>query len=144
MKINVVNTVMGFVPALDEDSEKKRKMKIGAIYEVSIKLKRNYEFHKKYFALIRCAWEYQLERSVEHFKNDIELFRKTVEIAAGHCEVVYSIKRREWLEVPKSIAFDAMSEDEFQNLYERVKDVLYVYFLKHVTPEEFEGNLQFF
>ena len=28
------------------------------------------------------------------------------------------------------IAFDKMDEDEFQNLYERVKDVLFKYFLR--------------
>ena len=34
-----------------------------------------------------------------------------------------------------------MTEDEFRELYERAKDVLYKYFLKHVTVEEFEKNL---
>ena len=34
-----------------------------------------------------------------------------------------------------------MDEDEFTQLYERVKDVLFKYFLKHISVEEFEKNL---
>ena len=62
-------------------------------------------------------------------------------MAAGWCEPIYSIAQKEWIEVPKSIAFDKMDEDEFQNLYERVKDVLFKCFLKNISVEEFEKNL---
>ncbi|HNV62447.1 MAG: DUF1367 family protein [Rikenellaceae bacterium] len=144
MKFNVVNTATGLIPATDTDFDVKRKLKIGSVYQVSIREVRNYEFHKKYFALIQCAWEYQNEKVVEHFKSNIELFRKTVEMAAGHCDLIYSIERKEWIETPKSIAFDAMSESEFQDLYDNVLSVLFRIFLKHVTEEEFKRNLQYF
>ena len=141
MKMLLYNTPVGLKPLYDEDYDEKKKLKIGETYEATIKRARNVRFHKKYFSLIHTAWEYQNERVVEHFKGSEEVFRKTVEVAAGWCEPVYSIARREWVEVPKSIAFDKMDESEFEELYERVKDVLFKYFLKHVTPEEFVGNL---
>lgn len=141
MKLKLLNTVSGLIPLYDADYDEKKKLKIGSIYEVTIRLSRNIDFHRKYFALIQCAWEYQNERTVNHFKNDINVFRKTVEIAAGWCEPVYSIERKEWLEIPKSIAFDKMDNTEFADLYDRVKDVLFKYFLKHITCEEFEKNL---
>lgn len=141
MKLYLTNTISGLIPFTDSDYEEKKKLKIGEVYEATIKRPRNLPFHRKYFGLINLAWEYQNERAVEHFKHNIELFRKTVEVASGWCEPVYSIARKEWVEVPKSIAFDKMDEDEFQNLYERVKDVLFKYFLKHITIEEFENNL---
>lgn len=144
MKFNVVNTMQGLVPAQDADFETKRKLRIGEVYQVSIKQLRNYEFHKKYFALINCAWEYQNERVQTHFKESVELFRKTVEVSAGHCDLVYSIERKEWVEVPKSIAFDKLKETDFQDLYERVKNVLFEIFLEHISAEVFESNLQFF
>lgn len=134
----------GLVPMDDSDYDNKRKLTIGKVYKVTIKLPRNYELHKKYFALIKCAWEFQLERSVEHFKNDMDIFRKTLEIAAGHCDIAYSIKRKEWIEQAKSISFDKMDEFEFRDLYERVKDVLYKHFLSHVSQEEFEKHLMNF
>lgn len=141
MKLNLLNTSSGLKPMYDEDFDEKKKLKIGEVYEATIKRPRNLSFHKKYFALINCAWEYQNERAVEHFHNSVESFRKTIEVATGWCEPVYSIERKEWNEVPKSIAFDKMDEDEFTELYERVKDVLFKYFLKNISVEEFEKNL---
>ena len=141
MKLHVQNTAHGLVPLYDADYDEKKKLRIGEVYEVAVKRPRNLPFHKKYFSLIHCAWDYLPEHTVEYFHHNIECFRKTVEIAAGWCEPVYSIARREWVETAKSIAFDKMTEDEFRELYERAKDVLYKYSLKHVTVEEFEKNL---
>jgi len=67
--------------------------------------------------------------------------RKTVEISAGHCEMVYSISRKEWIETPKSISFESMDELAFQDLYDKVKDVLFSVFLKNISEEEFMQNL---
>ena len=100
MKIKLLNTSVGLKPLFDEDFEEKKKLKIGEVYEATIKRPRNLSFHRKYFGLINLAWEYQNERAVEHFKHNIELFRKTVEMAAGWCEPVYSIDRKEWIEIP--------------------------------------------
>lgn len=144
MDLLLINTPQGLKPCDDEDYEKKKKLKIGEVYRVKITKERNYEFHKKYFALISLAWEYQNERTSEFFKSDIELFRKTIEISAGHCDVVYSIDRAEWIEIPKSISFSKMDEHDFQNLYDRVKDVIFKIFLKGVTQEEFMSNLMNF
>lgn len=140
MKLLLLNTSQGLKPCYDEDFDEKKKLKLGEVYEVTIKKSRNYLLHKKYFSLINTAWEYQSERVVEHFKN-VDCFRKTVEIAAGWCDTVYSISRKEWVEIPKSIAFDKMDEFEFRDLYERVKDVLFKYFLKNISEEEFTRNL---
>ena len=141
MKISLLNTVTGLKPLYDADYDEKRKLKIGEVYEADIRRPRNLAFHRKYFALINLAWEYQDERVTEHFRHDVGVFRKTVELAAGWCEPVWSIDRREWVEMPKSIAFDSMDADEFRNVYERVKDVLFSHFLRNVTVEEFERNL---
>ena len=120
---------------------KKKKLKIGQIYKAKITLARNIEFHRKYMALINLAWSYQNEKTVEHFKNDVSCFRKTVEIATGHCDTVYNITRKEWVDIPKSIAFDKMDEFEFRELYDNVKQVLFTVFLKNITEEEFTRNL---
>ena len=141
MKLLLQNTSTGLVPLYDADYDEKKKIKIGAIVKADIKFARNYEFHKKYFALINCAWEYQNEKTTAFFKENINLFRKSVEISAGHCDLVYSIKRKEWVEQSKSISFEKIDEKEFQELYDRVKDVLWAVFLKHISVEEFKKNL---
>ena len=140
MKLFVKNTIDGLVPCDDNDYDEKKKLKLGEVYQVTISRPRNYEFHKKYFALINCAWECLNEKQTEFFK-DINNFRKTMELAAGHSEMVYSINRKEFVEQVLSIAFDKMDNDQFQDLYNRVFDVILKYPLKNIKQEEFEKNL---
>ena len=102
---------------------------------------RNPAFHDKYMALLRCAWQFQNERVTEFFHEDFDCFRKTIAIATGWCEPVFNLTTNSWVEQAKSISFGSMGNDEFQELYERTKDVLYARFLKHVTIEEFEQVL---
>ncbi len=141
MKINLVNTSSGFKCATDEDYENKRKLKIGEVYQVGIRVHRNYDFHRKYFALINLSWNYQNEKVQEHFKNSVEKFRKSVELAAGHSETFWDIKNKCKIEQVKSISFEKMDNAEFSDLYERVKDVLFRVFLKNISQEDFEREL---
>lgn len=141
MELFLKNTASGLRPLYDDDYEEKRKLKIGQVYKAKITKARNVEFHNKYFALIKCAWEYQDERGRESLRNNIEGFRKTAEIAAGHCDIIWSLRLKEWVEVPKSIAFDKMDEIEFQGLYDRVFDVLLQTFLRHISEDEFNQGL---
>ena len=136
MKFNAVNTIQGLVPANDDDYDIKKKLKIGAVYEISVREYRNYEFHKKYFALINCAWEYLSENQVDFFKTAYT-FRKTMEVASGHAERVYSIEKREWQDVPKSIAFDKLSQSDFQDLYDRVKTTIFNTALRDIKEDDF-------
>ena len=144
MKLNVRCTSSGLIPLYDDDYEQKRKLKIGKEYEVTIRELRNPQFNRLYFALINCAWEYLTEQQRAFFKENVELFRKAVQVAAGHYEPCYSITRREWLEVPKSIAFDKLSESEFSSLYERVREVIYQTFIPNINKQEFEEQLKYF
>lgn len=140
MKIRLLNTARGLMPCYDDDFDEKKKLKIGAEYMAEIKLVRNPMFHRKFFALINCAWEYLPERQTKGFRSK-ENFRNYLTVAAGFNDVFFSPKLREWVEIPKSIAFDKMDEAEFSELYERVKDVLFEVFLKNISIEEFEANL---
>lgn len=144
MKINLVVTSEGFKPCTDDDYEKKKTLKRGTIVECTIKEKRNYKFHKLYFSLINLSWEYLDESQRAFFHENVDAYRKTVEVAAGHYEPVYSVARQSWLEVPKSIAFDKLSEADFHDLFERVKAVIYQTFIPNVNKEEFEYILKDF
>jgi len=140
MKLNLLNTTSGLKPCYDDDFDEKKKLKLGQVYQVEIKLLRNYEFLQKYFALINCSWEYLTEKQREFIKSK-ENFRKTLQIAAGWSDTYYSIKRKEWIEESKSISFESMTEEEFVTLYENVKDTLFATFLRNVSEEEFMRNL---
>ena len=142
MKIFLQNTATGLVPLYDEDYEEKRKLKIGQVYQAEIKQPRNYQFHKLYFALINCAWEYLRESDVEKFKN-VDNFRKAVQIEAGYFELLYVIELEVYVKQAVSISFGKMDEIEFNQLYERVKDVIFK-MLRYVPIDEFERNLSNF
>lgn len=142
MKILLLNTVQGLKPMYDTDYDEKKKLKLGVVYTADIKIARNYEFHKKYFALINCAFEYlTLDIREKLFRDSIEPFRKTLQIAAGYFELVYSVERKEFVEQASSIAFDKMSESEFSELYEKVKFVLFKHFLGGISEEAFMKEL---
>ena len=141
MDIFLLNTTEGLKPCYDKDYDEKKKLKIGQTYKAKITLARNIQFHRKYFSLINLAWAYQNEKTEEFFKRDVEQFRKSVEMLAGWCDTIYSIKRKEWIEQPRSIAFDKMDELEFRELYDSVRRILFEVFLKGITEEEFMKNL---
>ena len=134
MKLLVVNTPRGLVPLGDDDYEQKRKLKLGETYSVEVKVVRNVDFHRKYFALIAYAWEFLNEQETENF-------RKYIEIAAGHCDVIFHPRLQEFVEIPKSIAFAKMDNTAFSDLYGRVKDVIFSIIGDRITQEEFERLL---
>lgn len=141
MKILVRNTIDGLVPLFDEDYENKKKLKLGQDYKVQITKARNIDFHRKYFALINTGWEYLNEEQAAFFHNSKEGFRKSVQIAAGYFEKVYSINRGEWIEESISISFDSMDEFEFRELYQKVRDIIFTLIECNVTEEEFLMHL---
>lgn len=143
MKIKLCRSPFGLSGAYDEDREAIKKLKHDEIYEVDIKLQRNPAFHRKYFALFRLAWEFQNEDTQSWF-GSMDAWRKAVEVAAGHCGKAYSLTINDWVEIPKSIAFDKMKEEEFQDLYERVKHVLFTVFLPDIAEEDFFEALKEF
>jgi len=144
MKIRVVNTSTGFVPETDADHEAKKKLKIGATYEATFRELRNPKFHRLFFALLNCSWEFLTEQQQEFFKDNKDKFRETLLIATGYTETFYDIKRQAWLEKPRSMAFDSMSEADFSDFYERAKDVIFRYFIPSERLNEFENSLKWF
>lgn len=143
MKIKVVNTPFGLKPLYDEDLDEKKKLKLGEVYQAEIRLVRNYQFHKKAFALLNLAWAYLPERTQNGFRS-IDGFRAYITVAAGYYDLYFNPRLREFVEVPKSWAFDSMDNAEFGDFYEKVKDVIWGILGKWVTPEEFEKNLMNF
>jgi hypothetical protein len=59
-------------------------------------------------------------------------------------ELEYSIADNEWQQKYKSIAIDKMSEEEFQNLYERVKYVLFTDWLPDDVDDDFWEATKYF
>lgn len=140
-KFNIVKTRNGFIASTEEDRAIINTIEFGSEITAETIINRNLQFHRKYMALVNISWEYLREDQRDYFKQNITSFRKTLEIAAGHCDTYYSITFKEWRETAKSIAFDACTQKEFNELYENVKRILYETFLKHISIDEFEKEL---
>ena len=116
MKITVRNTINGLVPLYSSDLDEKRKLKIGETYQVEVKRPRNYQFHKKFFALLNIGWE----------NTDVEMpfdtYRRWVTMRAGFYKVYHTPKGE--LYEPESIAFSNMDNDTFSEVYERVLSII--------------------
>ena len=121
-------TPYGLVPLYESDHDLKQRLKVGSTVRCRVSQPRNYEFHKKFFALVRLTydnlplplverWNVRSENDMlRRFKRDLGYFTATVN-DCGEREIEY-----------RSISFAAMDEEEFERFYDDcVNLVLYGY-----------------
>lgn len=129
MKLRLIVTSTGYAPADEEAiAARKRWHKPGTIVTADVKVPRNPKFLKKYMALLRLgfeAWEPPAEHQYKGkpIEKDFDRYRHDVAILAGYYTPVWNLKGEMRIE-PKSIAFDAMPEEEFDALYSATINVL--------------------
>jgi len=121
MKIALVRTLGGLKPAFDSDNDMLKKIPLDTILEYEVRVGRNIQFHKKFFALLNLTFSNQ-----EEFTN-FNVFRDAVVIGAGFYEEVQRLGGEMTIEA-KSISFSKMDEMEFQELYGKVLDTIIEYF----------------
>lgn len=114
MKLFARNTINGLIPLYPSDLDQKRKLKIGKDYEIDIKHPRNYEFHKKFYALINLAHDNT------QLNMPFDAYRKYLIMKAGYFNV-YETATGKFYDA-MSISFASMNQIEFEQLYSRVLD----------------------
>ena len=102
----------GLKPLDSEDEEKLKSLPLDWEGIATLKHPRNYQFHKKYFALLKLGFENQ-----ERYKNK-DHYRYVMQMKAGFYDLVTTDKGV--LPLPKSISFGSMENHEFNDLYEKV------------------------
>lgn len=133
----------------DEDAQESlKRIPENAGVEVEFRRVRNLRFHRKFFALLRLAfdlWEppegltYRGEAAVKNF----ERFRKDVLILSGHYTTTVNLKGEIRLEA-SSISFANIDEDVFTQVYEKVLDTVWNKILKssYKTKEEVDEAVE--
>ncbi len=130
----LVKTKYGsYLPAYPADQEASAKVKIGD--EVKATRARNPMFHRKFMALIRMMFENQ-----DEIQNE-EVFRKAMTINAGYFDEVKN-HAGVVVPIPRSIAFDSMSAEDFEKLYSAMIDVAAVKL--QAAPETIRAELENF
>jgi hypothetical protein len=118
MKILVVKNHRGLVPVYESDYENFAKIPMNEEFEIEYTKKRNLKFHKKYWALLKLAFENQQDyRSINDMRRDIS-------IVSGFYDEVVNLITGEILKEVKSISFAKMDDTEFSELYEKTKDTI--------------------
>lgn len=134
MKILVTKTPSGLKPCYDSDFEIYSKIPLNETFEIEYKKTRNYNFHKKYFALLKLAFENQTDYRT---LNDL---RRDFTIVCGYYDEVVNKVTGEVYKVPKSISFANMDNIQFNELYEKTKDVIIKWL--GIDNESIEENIQ--
>ena len=127
----------GLMP-LDPDSVTWfNKLKPGEVVHAEFKKVRNYQFHKKYFALLTVGydnWEPgEINSKYGVPTKNFDRFRADLTILAGFYDTTVRLDGSVRIE-PKSISFAKMSAEEFGDLYSRTIDVL----IKHVYKQDMD------
>ena len=128
--LHLLRTSSGaFIPATEEDAELAKRFKVGSVSRVELRLMRNGDFHRKWWALAQLAfdaWTETLPADCEALPN-LEAFRKRLIMWAGFGEMLLEPDGRGGYvvnEVAKSISFGSMDQVTFERLYSKTIDVI--------------------
>ena len=116
-------------PADSEAENHLKKVKPGVVFSAEIKRPRNYENHKRYFALLNLAFENQ-----EKFKS-VDQLKEAIKFELGYTELIRKMDGT-FVEKPKSINFATMNETDFQTYFSKSIDVIIKYVLPGVERQE--------
>ena len=118
MEITLIKTLNGSLkPAHNSDYDNLKKIPLNEPLVFSWSKPRNYEFHKKFFGLLKLAFDNQ-----ELF-DIMDDMREELIIEAGFFRLTYDINGVEKKKA-KSISFALMDEVEFNELYSCLINVI--------------------
>lgn len=104
-----------YAPYDTSDHEASVKIAVGSVVKAT--QSRNYQFHKKAFALLAIGYENQDKYDTE------EVYRKVLTIRAGYFDEVPG-KDGQTYYFPKSLSFDKMSAEVFEKWYTATLDLI--------------------
>ena len=103
---------------------------------------RNYRFHRKWFALVKFAYEHWQPSHLQDAKwkdvipeKSFDRFRKDLIIMTGRYDAVYRVDGSVRIEA-KSISFASMDEEEFQKLWNSTTTVILDKVLMNYTLDD--------
>lgn len=143
MEIYVKCMPEGLVPMYDSDLGKKKRLKEGEVYKVEVSIPRNYQFLKKFFALVRLTFDNLPERLVRMLgvRNEDDML-DCFKLDLGLFTQVWHGRRP--IAKLRSISFAAMDETEFQNFYNRCVDIVLTKYLRGTTRQELIDEVEMF
>ena len=127
MNVTLVKTHGGLIPGDRDTEEWAKKVKIGSVVHSDFKQMRNYKFMKKWFALLNIGFDNwtpgEVSSKFGKVTKNFERFRHDVTILCGYYDSVIRLDGSVRI-IAKSVSFQKMTEETFQDLYSKTIDVL--------------------
>ena len=133
MKYSFRRGLSGLNPFGEEAEKLFRSMKIGDVVMVEIRRPRNPMQHRLYWQLCRTV-----AMNHDTLQNE-EQVHQVIKILTGHTDIVRV--GDQLIQVPRSIAFDKMDQKEFDQFFERAKDVVVSELLPGVGLRELQDEI---
>lgn len=118
MKIALARTLSGWVPCDDEAVRVSRRWEPGEIAIVDLKKTRVYKSLKRYQALLTLVFE-----NSPKFQSRDQV-HQYLKIRAGHATRIQIEGTDDVMLLANSIDYDTLDEQEFQEVWSRIKDVV--------------------
>lgn len=117
-----------------------QKCKEGQGVIVEAKRPRNYDFLKKYFALIKTAFRLWDCPNTRGGAKSYKAFRGEIIVLAGFRETVVKLDGTLKF-IPESISFASMTEDDFADLYSKSVDVILSHVLTNYSRSDLDAAI---
>lgn len=122
-------TDIGLVPMYDSDYDEKKRLNVGDTVLCSIKRPRNYEFHKKYFALLRLTvanLPHLIQQQMQIFTEEDLLDCLKIDLG------LFTTRLHGGRQIVKtgSISFAKMDNTEFEKFFSRSVDAILRIYLR--------------
>ena len=122
-------TDIGLIPMYDSDLDEKHRLRIGDNVLCTIKRPRNYEFHKKYFALLRLTvanLPHLIQQQMQIFTEEDLLDCLKIDLG------LFTTRLHGGRQIVKtgSISFAKMDNTEFEKFFSRSVDAILRIYLR--------------
>lgn len=122
-------TDIGLIPMYDNDLDEKHRLRIGDNVLCTIKRPRNYEFHKKYFALLRLTvanLPHLIQQQMQIFTEEDLLDCLKIDLG------LFTTRWHGGRQIVKtgSISFAKMDNTEFEKFFSRSVDAILRIYLR--------------
>lgn len=137
-------TPYGLVPMYDSDLDLKKRLKVGAVVRCRVSNPRNYEFHKKFFALVRLTFDNLPGKLAEdwNIRNEEDMLRR-FKRDLGYYTSAYNERGEREIEY-QSISFAAMEQHEFERFYNRSIDLVLFKYIKGIDKQDLITEIENF
>ena len=132
------------MPLYDSDYDLKKRLRVGSVVKCKVSNPRNYEHHKKFFALVRLTFDNLPSNLAEYFKvhNEEDMLRR-FKRDLGYFKTSLNERGEKEIEY-QSISFSAMEQHEFERFYNQCIDLVLYKYLKGIDKEDLITEIENF